>query len=220
MRRVFASLLATTLAFLVFGNAPALFGIAGEAQAAPVQRYQTDIKGDIAVFGNTLARDCGNSPPAPVVGTVGNCGGNTGDTGIDIFWRSDSPAAGQAEANNGITVANARSKAVFQLPAGATVEYARLYWAAKAPAAAADTSVTFTAPDGTALAVTADQSWTSAYSGDTFYQATALVTNFLKTEGTGGYTLSGVNVMDVIGNDDETAFAGWCMRWIRNRLAT
>ncbi len=91
-------------------------------------RYQTSQVGDVAMIGNTLGQDCRSQVPAPVLGTVGACGSNTSDRGADIYWQSDGP--GVAAANNAITVANARSTAILNLPAGATVTYARLYWSA------------------------------------------------------------------------------------------
>jgi clumping factor A len=100
---------------------------AGVANAAPTLRVQVDQHGDFLLVGNTLGYDCVAGTPAPVVGTVGACGTNTGDSAPDIFWRSDSPAAGQAEANTGITVAQARSTAVLSIPSGATVTHAFLY---------------------------------------------------------------------------------------------
>ena len=112
-----------------------VFAMAGSAQAQPQLRLQVDQTGDFVLFGNTLGYEChaGGTPPvaAPVVGTVDCTSGvsNEDDSAPDILWRSDSPGAGEAEASSGITSAEARSTAVLELPAGATVTYARLYWA-------------------------------------------------------------------------------------------
>src|SRR5437879_2126559 len=54
----------------------AAFG--AEARAAQTLRVQVDQHGDFKMIGNTLGQDCGPGVPAPVVGTVGACGGNTG----------------------------------------------------------------------------------------------------------------------------------------------
>ena len=51
--------------------------------------------------------------------------------GSDILWRSDEPKNGRALASGLILPAAARSTAVLNLPAGAKVLYARLYWAAQ-----------------------------------------------------------------------------------------
>ena len=103
-------------------------------QAAPVLRKQIDQRGDFVMFGNTLGFECANNAgvPTPTLGTV-SCPGGQGnvvrDTAPDIFWRSDEPMAGQALASTTTTPGQARSTAVLALPAGATVTYARIYWA-------------------------------------------------------------------------------------------
>ena len=91
-------------------------------------RVSVDQAGDFDMIGNSLGYDCGNVGTAPTVGTVGACGLNTIDTAPDVFWRSDDQL-GIAAANSAITAANARSTAVLNLPAGATVTHAFLYWA-------------------------------------------------------------------------------------------
>src|SRR5262249_46625856 len=121
----------------------------GAALAAPALRIQVNQKGDFALIGNTLGQDCAATVPPiplPVLGTVGNCGLNTGDSAPDIFWRSDQPAAGQAQANNTITVAQARTTAVLNLPAGATITHAFVYWAATLAAAGTGTTATLDRP--------------------------------------------------------------------------
>jgi len=75
------------------------------------------------MFGNTLGWDCSISPTNLVLTGTVNCTGvaNTADSGIDVYWQSDSPAAGQATASGAITMANARSTAMLVLPSGARV---------------------------------------------------------------------------------------------------
>ena len=90
-----------------------------DANAAQTLRMQVDQKGDFLLIGNTLGHECAANTPAPIVGTVGMCGANLNDSAPDIFWRSESPANGQAEANTTLTVAQARSTAVLSVPAGA-----------------------------------------------------------------------------------------------------
>ena len=109
-------------------------GLFSTAQAAPVLRTQVNQHGDFVIFGNTLAHDCAAVTPTPVVGTVGACGTNTSESAPDIYWQSDAPAAGQAQANTSITPAQARSTAVLQLPVGAQVTHAYLYWSATSTA--------------------------------------------------------------------------------------
>jgi len=122
---------------------------ARDAAALQNLRVQVDQKGDFILIGNTLGYDCAGNPPAPVVGNVGACGNNaTTDSGIDILWRSQSPGANQAEANNTITVANARSTAVLTIPAGATVTHAYLYWGATRTGSGSDITATLDRPGG------------------------------------------------------------------------
>jgi len=93
--------------------------------------YNDKFNGNFVIIGNTLAQDFAAGVASPVVGNVSAGGTNTTDTAPDIFWRSDSPSLNQAEANNLITSANARSTAFLNLPSGAVVKKAILYWAAK-----------------------------------------------------------------------------------------
>jgi hypothetical protein len=94
----------------------ALCFAAGTASAAPILRVQVDQKGDFLLIGNSLGYDCAAGTPAPVVGTVGNCGANGADSAPDVFWRSDSPALGQAQANNTIALGQGRSTAKLTSP--------------------------------------------------------------------------------------------------------
>ncbi|HSO00096.1 MAG TPA: hypothetical protein VLS89_17505, partial [Candidatus Nanopelagicales bacterium] len=113
-----------------------LGGAGGVAEAAPTLRLQVDQKGDFALIGNTLGHECRAGVPAPVVGTA-SCAGqsstNINDSAPDVFWRANSPNEdpASAEANNTITLAEARSTAVLTLPPGATVTHAFLYWGAR-----------------------------------------------------------------------------------------
>ncbi|MDI1430529.1 MopE-related protein [Polyangium sorediatum] len=185
---------------------------ARDAAAAQNLRVQVDQKGDFLLIGNTLGYDCAGNPPAPVVGTVGACGNNaTTDSGVDILWRSESPGAGQAEANTGITVANARSTALLTIPAGATVTHAYLYWGATRSSSGADTTATIDRPGGFSQNVTSIQSYTTATNNA--YQSVADITALVQQQGSGAYRVSGVDVENPVGQgaDDETTFAGWYM---------
>ncbi|MDI1449560.1 DUF3344 domain-containing protein [Polyangium sp. 6x1] len=193
---------------------------ARDVAAAPNLRVQVDQKGDFLLIGNTLAYDCqniaGNPPPAPLVGSVpalAQCGNAAGDSGVDILWRSDSPMDGQAEANTGITVANARSTAVLTLPAGATVTHAYLYWAATRTVTGADVTATIDRPGGFSEDVTSIQSYTTNVNNNNpTYQSVADITSIVQAQGSGAYRVSGVDVENPIGNTaDETTFAGWYM---------
>lgn len=185
------------------------------AAAAPTLRVQVDQRGDFVVIGNTLGWDCGANPPAPVVGTVpggGACGSSVNDSAPDVHWRSDD-AAGTATASTAITPAEARSTAVLDVPAGATITHAFLYWAAKS-AGGVDDTVTFEkigaggAVDGslTATAGAADQ-----FTIASMYQAVLDVTAFVQAQGVGAYRVSDLEIVDFVNRNDSTSFAAWSL---------
>ncbi|MDQ3265200.1 MAG: DUF11 domain-containing protein, partial [Myxococcota bacterium] len=176
--------------------------------AAPVLRHTEEVRGDMILIGNTLAHDC-RYAAVPLVGTVGACGNNSNDSGVDIFWRSDDPAVGSATAVN--THTSGKSKAVLALPAGATITYARLYWAAESATLGADLSVTLQGPGGTSTAISADANNTAVASGRNFYQSGATITALVQQAGQGGYTVSGVSSIDFRNQDDEVSFVAWSM---------
>src|SRR5438105_13121091 len=100
------------------------------ASAAPTMRKQLNQRGDFALVGNTSGFDCAGSAGMPVVGTVGACGANGGDSSADIYWRADDPMAAQVHAATGVSPAQARCAAMLTqnyLPMGAAAHYARLY---------------------------------------------------------------------------------------------
>ncbi len=185
-----------------------LLGIAaGEAQAAQTVRVQVDQKGDFLLIGNTLGHDCVATTPAPVVGNVGMCGTNTNDTAPDVFWRSDSPMASQAEANNGVMLANARSTAVLTIPAGAMVTHAYLYWGSVL--AGGDSTVTVERPGVFTENLTAITTYTNA--NQNAYQSVADVLNVVQANGSGAYRISGVDGANLINANNDNLFAGWWM---------
>jgi uncharacterized repeat protein (TIGR01451 family)/MYXO-CTERM domain-containing protein len=176
------------------------------AEAAPTLRYQVSQKGDFVLFGNTLAHDCAG--PAPVVGAVTGCQGNNRPDSPDLYWRSDAPAVGQAQASPAITPAQSRSTAMLVLPSGATVTKAFLYWSgAGVGNNNADTQVTVERPGTFAQDVTATTTYTSTASGGA-YLGMVEVTSLLQTHGAGAYRLSGVN--SNLANQEDR-WAGWWM---------
>src|SRR5690349_16289666 len=98
------------LAMTVF-LAASLVGSTNDALAAPALRKQVTQKGDFLLIGNTLGYECAANTPAPVVGTIATnaCSSqtiaNVNDTAPDLYWRSDSPADGQATASTAETSA-------------------------------------------------------------------------------------------------------------------
>ncbi|HEY1086974.1 MAG TPA: isopeptide-forming domain-containing fimbrial protein, partial [Archangium sp.] len=173
--------------------------------AAQNVRFSTDQRGDFVLIGNTNTYDCGNSPVVPLVGTVGTCGVNTTDTSGDIFWRADSLTTGQAQANTTVTLAQTRTTAVLALPAGATVTYARLYWAAKG---SPDSNVTLDREGGFSQSITADVTYTPVSAS---YQSSADVTALVQAQGTGAYRVSGIDSLNAVNLNDSTFFSTWSM---------
>ncbi|MFN8456015.1 MAG: choice-of-anchor D domain-containing protein [Anaerolineae bacterium] len=178
--------------------------------AAPGLRVQVDQRGDFVLIGNTFGHECATNTPAPVVGAVGNCGFNAADSAPDIFWRSDSPADGQAEANANVRVAQARSTAVLTLPAGAQVTHAYLYWSAALNVPGSDDTATLDRPGAggftasiTALAV--------LEGSNNSYRSVADVTALVQTNGPGAYRLSDVTMPNWVNLNNANVFGAWWM---------
>src|SRR3989442_6205645 len=103
-------------------------------EGGAVQPRKTVVQhGSFSIIGNTSGHDCAVTSPVPVVGNVGMCGVFTDDRGDDVFWKADDPMAGQASANLTNVALQASSTALLttsDLPPGAKVTYARMYWGA------------------------------------------------------------------------------------------
>jgi uncharacterized repeat protein (TIGR01451 family) len=189
------------------------------AGAEPRLRLSVDQKGDFLVIGNTLGQDCAAGIPAPTTGTVSACGTNTTDTSPDVFWRADEPTVGGAVANTSITPAMARSTAILNLPTGAQVTHARLYWSAAQSGAATDRTVLFerVGADPFSAMVTAaaaDEAVTASSAGPPahiYYQATADVTALVQAHGSGTYRVGDVDSADVRNVDDSRLYAAWTL---------
>ncbi len=193
--------------------------VPASALAAPTLRYSADQRGDWVIVGNSLGYDCGNLTPAPVVGTVGACGTGVGDTAMDVFVRSDAPAAGAATLSTAVTAAQARSTAVLaagtakgvQIPAGAVVTHAELYWGATLQGGAPSAFVVVDRPGVFTENVNAAQTVSANVNGKLWYQSRADVTALIKQRGTGAYSVTGVASLDVRNRDDEEQFAAWSL---------
>jgi uncharacterized repeat protein (TIGR01451 family)/MYXO-CTERM domain-containing protein len=190
--------------------ASALF--AAPAGAAPTLRYQADLRGDVAVFGSTLGFDCGASVPAPA-GATASCAGQTNvdDTAPDLYWRD-------SIADASVTPTQARTSATLVLPDGATVRYARLYWAAIKPGATPDTSVVLDWLYGPQATITADDSWVIpsqlvSHPDWYYYQATGDATDFVAAWGAGDFRVTDVDAVPLAGmtEDLDRAFSAWTL---------
>jgi len=186
--------------------------------AAPTLRKQVDQRGDFVLFGNTTGFECANNAgvPAPVLGTVdcpGGQGGAIRDTAPDVFWRADDPALGQATASQVFTAAQARSTAVLSIPSGATVTYARIYWAAElAGMMSTDANVRIERP-GTALDSTkvADSQYYVNRTDGTWYQSTADVTDIIAANKGGAYRVSDIGSLALNGFNSNEPMIGWAI---------
>ncbi len=160
--RAYAPVLLLSLAVLVTSGAaraqtpsaecnPA---VAPSEDAEPCVRYWRDQRGSFALVGNTLAQDCRQTTPRPLVGNMPPIwtydpaaterGCYAGNSAPNFFWTLDDWTAEGTSARTRPTLLldntndpatafdslKARSQSVLVLPAGARVTYARLYWAA------------------------------------------------------------------------------------------
>jgi hypothetical protein len=184
-----------------------------EASAVPNPRTQLVQRGDFVLIGNTLAHECDSPTPAPVFGAFDCTTMNGGDAAPDIYWRSDSPAINEAEANPLITPAQARSTAMLTLPAGAVVTHAFLYWGAERSMSGFDPDVTLEREGAFSAVVNAAQGFTlqGMMPVTFFYQSFADVTETVKTHGGGAYRVSGVDAIDLADQLNNDTYAGWWM---------
>jgi uncharacterized repeat protein (TIGR01451 family) len=209
-----------------------IFG-AGVAQATPVQRFQVNQSGDLKLIGNTLGQDCrAGDVPLPLAGFVDytRCGGATDDLAPDVFWRSDADG-GFAVADLTIGPDQARSTGMLQLPAGATVTYARLFWGAlratglsSTPAnldagTVADPDVIIERPGTFSRVLTADSTNVARTNSASFpssvdrffYQSSVDVTALVQQYGPGAFRVSNVASVDFRNVFEHTQVAGWSM---------
>jgi uncharacterized repeat protein (TIGR01451 family)/MYXO-CTERM domain-containing protein len=185
----------------------------GSAQAAPQKLAEFNENGSFMIIGNTVGHDCGPTIPAPTVGTVGNCGTNTDDSAADVLWDADTNTADVS-----VLPSKAGSTAVLNLPAGAIVVHARLFWAAQLPLGSSPSErVVFDRPDGAggtvfATAITGDPTFrglTSNVGGRTYYQGNADVTKLLQRHGSGTYRVRQISTVPLAGLVENVAYVNW-----------
>jgi len=185
----------------------------GDAEADPKLRYQIDQRGDMILFGNTVGFDCRPGIPKPVVGTIdsANCGTNIEDSSADVWWRDDAGGGGGAVAGLDVKVPDARSTAALDLPTGAKVTYARLYWAGTyEESSPPDGKVTIERPgQGPRMIVAAPTDIDRNYIGGKSYQSSADITGLIQQYGPGQYRVSGVPRMPAANTNSDVAYATW-----------
>ena len=184
-----------------------VMAVAGEVRADPALRVQLTQRGGFLLIGKPLGHDC--NQPKPVGANLGACGMNAlEDTGIDVYWRADSPGPGQIEGNDGITAAQARTAAIFKQPAGSVVTHAFLYWGAVRDGGGTDPVVTFDRQGGFTAQVDAGM---NCLSDPLRFQCSADVTAIVVQNGSGQYRVGGVDAAVLKDKLDNGAFAAWYM---------
>lgn len=176
--------------------------------AAPALRVQLTQKGDFALLGNTLGHDCG-SGVAPIVGEVGACGPQVGDSAPDVYWRADDPGDGEALASLAIAPEDARSTAVLELPPQAVVSRAYLHWSAIGPTA--DNLVTLEGPSGSPVELAADATYLASVDAYVAHASVVDVTALVTAQGAGPYQISGVEIPDFRATNQQVTFGAWWM---------
>jgi Protein of unknown function (DUF3344)/Ig domain of plant-specific actin-binding protein len=179
-----ARLLCATLA-LALVAAPAR---AADAPFTP--RFATTVRGDVTAVGNTLMT-------CPIA--AANCAAARNGAAYN-----DNDFAMEYVDVDGDAATFDSSSATVSLPAGATVVWAGLYWAADSGSASAG-SVKFKVGGGAYTDVAAAQVLTSS-TWPTRYRAFKDVTSLLPPSGSGTYTVA--NVQATTGTD---RFAGWAL---------
>lgn len=182
----------------------------GALAEAPQLRHQADHQGDAVVFGASLAVDCADGTPHPAGATIA-CAGqvNVADTAPDLYFRDNA-------ANATVTPDKARTSATLELPSGAKVTYARLYWSALKVGAAPDTTVTLDWLGGPTTQISADDHWVEGYGFAShpdwyYYQSTADVTDYVAKWGAGDFRVTDVEALALVGAEVDRAFSAWSM---------
>jgi hypothetical protein len=194
-----------------------LLGATGIASAQFTTRFNDMLNGNFVLIGNTLGFDAAPGVPIPVVGTVGATGINTVDSAPDVLWRSNSPGLGHASANTSINVATARSQAMLQLPPGATVRYARLYWSATVPSGVVGTSAILSREG--VFSQTVSVQHFDVLTVPPRYQSSADITTIVQANGAGAYQLGAFAVAPFVDVSDAGLYAAWSMVVVYERAA-
>ncbi|HEY7428392.1 MAG TPA: isopeptide-forming domain-containing fimbrial protein, partial [Gemmataceae bacterium] len=176
--------------------------------------FSQNATGDIAVVGNTLETASTVNNPGRTQADVTAAQNGTGANVNNNNWNM-----AYVDVDNDPTTFNS-SQAALNLPAGATVLFAGLYWGSvtTTPAqAAARNTVKFSTPTsggyvsltGTTIGST---TFTGAPSG-TIYESFANVTSLVQAAGNGTYEVANVQaaLRDAQGNLEAGTYAGWSL---------
>ena len=179
-------------------------------EAAYVQVYSTIQKGGVIFTGNGLALN-GDATAGNALPGTSATGGAFAAANLSTYVGGFNAVIYGSAAPPGTTTAWAQnaSRAVLNLPVGATVLYAELVWSGTNGAAinaSRNTAVTFTTPIG-GFAVT--PSGATANDTGTFYTRSANVTGYVQMAGSGTYTAGGIPAMIDTGGSTDTA--GWTL---------
>ena len=164
----------------------------------PVLRHQEDLHGNVAVFGQHPRRSTAARASRPPAGATPSCAGqvNVADTAPDLYWRDNT-------ANATITPTQARTSATLILPAGATVTYARLYWARSRTAPPPTRGAVLDWLGGPQQTITADKTWVVPYGSrptrpGTITSPPATRPSFVSTWGAGDFRVSDVEALPAL----------------------
>ncbi|WP_326522500.1 OmpA family protein [Archangium lipolyticum] len=200
-------------------------------------RADADQRGDFALIGNVMGYDCRGVMPKPLAPVGGPTlpGGESScsqeyvadDSALDMYWtfQGDTLVGNKDVANT-----QSSSQAMLELPPGAQVTFARLYWSATIKNLAntlanpqPDTQVVLSRPGTNGFTQTLNvnsledpspiwwsQKWTPQEQYD--YQSSVDVTQLVRAHGAGIYRVSGVDsIPKVAGVYSDTMYSAWWM---------
>ena len=213
---------------LLRGSALALLcflgGLSSTLYAAPGLRFQTDLRGDVLLIGNTAGFDCRAASPDPMSGSVdrGRCFDQVNlqsfvdDSSVDVFFRAEDN--GQQSSGPSILRDQASSAAVLQIPDGASVAYARLYWSStETMMSQVDSQVVLDRPGMTGsqnTLVAAGADFQRAFEA---YQGTADVTGIVQQLGSGAYRVTGLSRTNAVDRESDNNYVGWALLVVYKR---
>ncbi|HRA54940.1 MAG TPA: hypothetical protein PLQ83_14855 [Thermoflexales bacterium] len=173
-------------------------------------RYNRTLRGAMSFIGNTNMTCTGNGTCTNAQNGLNN---SLNDTFNMVYVNSDSDSSTFNSSN-----------ATLSLPAGAQVQFARLYWGGNAvagvggaapPNVALSNTIRLATPTSSYVTVTGSLLGTNRNTGQSvIYAAYADVTSLVQTAGAGAYTIANVQAGTGVRNDVGESgglFAGWSL---------